>query len=68
MIGSGKIRHQLFRPAELARRFEALAALPGASKSSILAPALAAFFARVAPQLACGGRTVDTGDACGADA
>ena len=43
---SDRIRYQLFLPAELARRFEEIAAAPGASKSSILAAALAAFLER----------------------
>jgi predicted transcriptional regulator len=43
---SDKVRYQLFLPAEVARRFEEIAAAPGASKSSILAAALAAFLER----------------------
>jgi hypothetical protein len=38
-----RIRYQLFLPAELARSFETLAAVPGATKSSILVAALSAF-------------------------
>jgi len=38
-----RIRYQLFLPKAVAERFEALAAEPGASKSSILAAALTAF-------------------------
>jgi predicted transcriptional regulator len=41
-----RVRYQLFLPAELAKRFEALAEAPGASKSAILAAALAAFLER----------------------
>lgn len=41
-----QVRYQLFLPKELSERFEALAAVPGASKSSILAAALAAFLNR----------------------
>lgn len=40
------VRYQLYLPTELSQRFEALAAEPGASKSSILAAALAAFLER----------------------
>jgi predicted transcriptional regulator len=43
---SDKVRYQLFLAAELARRFEEVAAAPGASKSSILAAALGAFLDR----------------------
>ena len=38
-----QVRYQLFLPRDLASRFETLAAGPGASKSAILAAALAAF-------------------------
>jgi len=38
-----KVRHQLFLPRPLSDRLEALAARPGASKSAILADALAAW-------------------------
>ncbi|MCW1429343.1 CopG family transcriptional regulator [Novosphingobium sp. JCM 18896] len=38
-----RVRYQLFLPKGLAYRFEALAAKPGVSKSSILADALAAW-------------------------
>ena len=41
-----KVRHQLFLPEDLSERLEALAAKPGASKSSILADALAAWLNR----------------------
>ena len=41
-----KIRHQLFLDADLSARLEALAAKPGASKSAILADALAAWLNR----------------------
>ena len=40
------VRYQLFLPRALADRFEALAAKPGASKSSILVAALTAFLDR----------------------
>ena len=39
---ANKVRHQLFLPAELSQRLDALAAKPGSSKSAILADALAA--------------------------
>src|SRR6185312_1129425 len=38
-----KVRHQLFLPRPLSDRLEALAAKPGASKSAILADAVAAW-------------------------
>ena len=41
-----KVRHQLFLNADLSARLEALAAKPGASKSAILADALAAWLNR----------------------
>ena len=41
-----RVRYQLFLPAELAEAFEAIAAAPGASKSSILVAALSAFLER----------------------
>lgn len=41
-----KIRHQLFLPKPLSDRLEALAAKPGASKSAILADAMAAWLDR----------------------
>ena len=41
-----RIRYQLFLPLALSRRFEALAAAPGASNSSILVAALTAFLDR----------------------
>jgi predicted transcriptional regulator len=40
------VRYQLFLPADLSERFEAIAARPGASKSSILAAALRTFLDR----------------------
>jgi hypothetical protein len=40
------VRYQLFLPRHVAERFEALAAEPGVSKSSILAAALTAFLNR----------------------
>ena len=41
-----RIRHQLFLPEDLSERLEALAARPGASKSSILADALTVWLNR----------------------
>lgn len=41
-----RIRHQLFLPEDLSERLEKLAARPGATKSSILADALAAWLNR----------------------
>jgi hypothetical protein len=41
-----KIRHQLFLDADLSARLEALAVKPGASKSAILADAVAAWLNR----------------------
>ncbi len=41
-----KVRHQLFLPKALSDRLEALAAKPGASKSAILATAVAAWLER----------------------
>lgn len=41
-----KVRHQLFLDADLSARLEALAARPGASKSTILADAVAAWLHR----------------------
>ena len=41
-----QVRYQLFLPKDVSERFEALAAGPGASKSSILAAALTAFLNR----------------------
>ena len=41
-----KVRHQLFLPKSLSDRLEALAAKPGASKSAILADAVAAWLDR----------------------
>jgi len=46
MRGSQQVRHQLFVPAELSERLEALARAPGASKSKLLAAALAAWLDR----------------------
>jgi hypothetical protein len=43
---SGRVRYQLFPPKHVGDRFEALAAKPGATKSSILAAALTAFLNR----------------------
>lgn len=41
-----KIRHQLFLDADLSEKLETLAAKPGASKSAILADAVAAWLSR----------------------
>jgi hypothetical protein len=41
-----KVRHQLFLPQPLSDRLEALAAMPGTSKSAILADAVAAWLNR----------------------
>lgn len=41
-----RVRYQLFLPEDLSRRFETLAAAPGASKSAILADALTAWLNR----------------------
>jgi hypothetical protein len=46
MARRDQVRYQLFLPRDVATRFEALAAEPGASKSSILAAALTAFLNR----------------------
>jgi hypothetical protein len=46
MAKADLVRHQLFLPRALSDRLEALAAKPGASKSSILAAAVAAFLDR----------------------
>ena len=46
MSRQSRVRYQLFLPKDVAERFEALAAEPGASKSSILAAALTAFLNR----------------------
>ena len=43
---TGKVRHQLFLPSALSERLERLAARPGASKSAILADAVAAWLDR----------------------
>ncbi len=40
------VRHQLFVPRHLSERFEAFACAPGASKSRILASAVASFIER----------------------
>lgn len=47
-LRSGAVRHQLFLPADLSERLEALARRPGVTKSSILAEALAAWLDREA--------------------
>ncbi len=41
-----RVRHQLFLPATISARLEALASKPGASKSAILADAVAAWLER----------------------
>ena len=46
MVKRSKIRHQLFLDAGLSEKLEALAARPGASKSAILADAVAAWLNR----------------------
>jgi predicted DNA-binding protein len=46
MARSDRIRYQLFLPKALSERFEALAARPGVTRSSILAGALAALLDR----------------------
>lgn len=46
MARTDRVRHQLFLPTELSDRLEALAAKPGATKSSILAAAVVAFLDR----------------------
>lgn len=43
-----RVRYQLFLPEDLSHRFEALVSQPGASKSSILTDALAAWLNRQA--------------------
>jgi hypothetical protein len=45
-VKRSKIRHQLFLDADLSEKLEALAAKPGASKSAILADAVAAWLNR----------------------
>ena len=45
-IAPRPVRYQLFLPAPLAERFEALAAAPGASKSRLLATAVEAWLDR----------------------
>lgn len=45
-MASDLVRYQLFLPRDLSDRLEALAARPGATKSSILAAAVAAFLNR----------------------
>lgn len=47
-LRNGAVRHQLFLPADLSERLEALARRPGVTKSSILAEALAAWLDREA--------------------
>jgi hypothetical protein len=46
MARADLVRHQLFLPRELSQRLDALARGPGASRSRILAEALAAFLGR----------------------
>ncbi len=46
MVRPDLVRHQLFLPRSLSERLEALARGPGASKSKILAEAVAAFLDR----------------------
>jgi predicted transcriptional regulator len=46
MSRTDRVRHQLFLPKDVSDRLEALAAKPGATKSSILAAALTAFLNR----------------------
>ena len=46
MARADLVRHQLFLPRALSERMDALARGPGASRSKILAEALAAFFDR----------------------
>lgn len=46
MARTDQVRHQLFLPREVSDRLEALARAPGASKSRILAEALAAWLDR----------------------
>lgn len=46
MARRDQVRYQLFLPRDVSERFEALAAEPGASKSSILAAALTNFLNR----------------------
>jgi len=43
-----RVRYQLFLPEDLSRRFEAIAAAPGASKSAILTDALTVWLNRQA--------------------
>jgi hypothetical protein len=43
-----RVRYQLFLPEDLSHRFDALASLPGASKSAILTDALTAWLNRQA--------------------
>jgi len=40
MARSDRVRHQLFLPGDVSKRLEALAAKPGATKSSVLAAAV----------------------------
>ena len=47
-VRGGEVRHQLFLPADLSERLEALARRPGVTKSSILAAALGAWLDREA--------------------
>jgi hypothetical protein len=46
MVRTSQVRHQLFLPKEVSDRLEALARAPGASKSKILAEALASWLDR----------------------
>lgn len=46
MARTDRVRHQLFLPRETSERLAALAAKPGASKSSLLAAAVTAFLDR----------------------
>ena len=46
MARADLVRHQLFLPRPLSERLEALARAPGASRSAILAQAVAAFLDR----------------------
>ena len=47
-IKQKRVRYQLFLPEDLSHRFDALASLPGASKSAILTDALTAWLNRQA--------------------
>ena len=52
MARSDQVRHQLFLPKEVSDRLDSLARAPGASKSKILAEALASWLDRLSNQLA----------------